>query len=129
MRRPIDRRESRARWGIVEALEARVLLSATPVAWFRADSIAAANGAPNFWLPIYQFATFYVVGWDTSINPSCTGPGPGQNAPFPIKGKKNQQNSAIWGYWINYTTFGTPNGQPCPINSQQPVNCVPALTR
>ena len=27
------------------------------------------------------------------------------------------------------STFGNPNGQPCPINSQQPVNCVPALTR
>jgi hypothetical protein len=91
--------------------------------------LAAANGAPQFWLPIYQFATFYVVGWDTSINPSCTGQGPGQNAPYPVKGKKNQQNGSIWGYWINYVTFGNPNGQPCPINSQQPVNCVPALTR
>jgi Putative Flp pilus-assembly TadE/G-like len=91
--------------------------------------LATVGGAPNSWIPIYQFATFYVVGWDTSINPSCTAPGPGQNAPFPVKGKKNNQNAAIWGYWINYTTFGTPNGQPCPINSGQPVNCVPALTR
>jgi len=91
--------------------------------------LAGAAGSPQVWLPIYQFATFYVVGWDTGVSPSCTGPGPGQNAPFPTKGKKNQQNGSIWGYWINYTTFGTPNGQPCPINSQQPVNCVPALTR
>jgi hypothetical protein len=31
---------------------------------------------------------------------------------------------------MNYTdTAGTSNGQICPVNSVQPINCVPALTR
>ena len=86
--------------------------------------LAAGTGSPQFWLPIRQFATFYVVGWDSKLKPQCA-----SNIAFPIKGKKNQDNGAIWGYWINYTDFGIANGQPCPVNSTTPVNCVPALTR
>lgn len=86
--------------------------------------LAAGTGSPQFWLPIRQFATFYVVGWDSKLKPQC-----GDNAPFPTKGKKNQDNGAIWGYWINYTDFGIANGQLCPVSSTLPVNCVPALTR
>jgi hypothetical protein len=90
---------------------------------------AAGAGQPQAWLPIRKFATFYVTGWDSNINPSCTGNGPTQNEAFPTKGKKNSQNGAVWGHWINYTdTAGTPNGQICVV-STSPTNCVPALTR
>ena len=87
-----------------------------------------ASGGPQGWLPIRRFATFYITGWDTRVNPPCTGVG--FNDPFPVKGKRNQQNEALWGHWMNYTdTAGTSNGQNCPVNSIQPINCVPALTR
>jgi hypothetical protein len=90
---------------------------------------AAAGNAPQFWLPIRKFATFYVTGWDKNIKPSCTGAGPTQNEAYPVKGKQNSDNGAVWGHWINYEdTAGTPNGQICVI-STSPTNCVPALTR
>jgi hypothetical protein len=90
---------------------------------------AAAGNAPQFWLPIRKFATFYVTGWDKNINPSCTGNGPSQNESFPLKGKQNSDNGAVWGHWINYEdTAGTPNGQLCVVGVS-PTNCVPALTR
>ena len=93
--------------------------------------LATGAGQPQAWLPIRKFATFYVTGWDSNINPSCTSPslGPSQNEAFPTKGKKNSQNGAVWGHWINYEdTAGTPNGQPC-VAGTTPINCVPALTR
>jgi Flp pilus assembly protein TadG len=90
---------------------------------------AAADGAPQFWLPIRKFATFYITGWDNTIKPSCTGGGPTQNEPYPVKGKQNSDNGSVWGHWINYEdTAGTPSGQICVI-STSPTNCVPALTR
>jgi hypothetical protein len=89
-----------------------------------ADFAAAVN-APLFWLPIRKFATFYVTGWDPNIHPACNG----VNEPYPVKGKQNSDNGAVWGHWINYTdTAGTPSGQLCVIGSS-PTNCVPALTR
>jgi hypothetical protein len=93
--------------------------------------LATGAGQPQAWLPIRKFATFYVTGWDSNINPSCTSPslGMSQNEAFPTKGKKNSQNGAVWGHWINYEdTAGTPNGQPC-VPGVTPTNCVPALTR
>jgi putative Flp pilus-assembly TadE/G-like protein len=90
---------------------------------------ASAGNAPQFWLPIRKFATFYVTGWDKNIQPSCTGNGPSQNEAYPQKGKQNSDNGAVWGHWINYEdTAGTPNGQICVIGVS-PTNCVPALTR
>jgi hypothetical protein len=86
---------------------------------------AAAGNAPLFWLPIRKFATFYVTGWDQNIKPSCNS----VNEPYPVKGKQNSDNGAVWGHWINYEdTAGTPSGQICVISSS-PTNCVPALTR
>lgn len=86
---------------------------------------ASGAGSPQAWLPIRKFATFYVTGWDHNIKPSCTG----VNEPFPTKGKRNSDNGAVWGHWINYEdTAGTPNGQICVIGVS-PTNCVPALTR
>jgi hypothetical protein len=93
--------------------------------------LATGNGQPQAWLPIRKFATFYVTGWDSSINPSCTSPslGSSQNEAFPTKGKRNSQNGAVWGHWITYEdTAGTPNGQLCAAGPT-PTNCVPALTR
>jgi putative Flp pilus-assembly TadE/G-like protein len=85
---------------------------------------AAGAGQPQAWLPIRKFATFYVTGWDKNIKPQCAG-----NEPYPIKGKQNSDNGAIWGHWINYVdSAGTPNGQSCVIGPS-PTNCVIALTR
>src|SRR5207249_10388488 len=85
---------------------------------------SVASG-PQGWVPVRRFATFYVTGWDSRVSPNC-----GDNDPFPARGKRNNQNEAIWGHWINYSdTAGISNGQTCPVNSVQPVNCVPALTR
>ena len=84
----------------------------------------------NVIVPIRNFATFYVTGWDTggSIatcnlptpgNPPALPPPPGGygNEPYPGGGKKNSSNGAIWGHWIRYTdpnaggsgTFCNPN--------------------
>jgi hypothetical protein len=93
--------------------------------------LATGTGQPQAWLPIRKFATFYVTGWDSNINPSCTSAGLGssRNEAFPAKGKRNSQNGAVWGHWISYEdTAGTPSGQICVI-STSPTNCVPALTR
>lgn len=85
---------------------------------------ASGSGSPQAWVPIRKFATFYVTGWDQNIKPQC-----GDNEAFPVKGKQNSDNGAVWGHWINYEdTAGTPNNQLCVIGVS-PVNCVPALTR
>jgi len=87
--------------------------------------LAAGAGSPQSWVPIRTFATFYVTGWDAGIKPQCAG-----NEAFPSKGKRNSQNGAVWGHWINYEdTAGTPSGQICVISVGTPTNCVPALTR
>jgi putative Flp pilus-assembly TadE/G-like protein len=95
--------------------------------------LAAADGSPQFWIPIRRFATFYVTGWDTSLAPNCGNRGGGppyyENDPFPGKGKQSQ-NGAIWGHWISDDDVGgEPDGNPCDLNSVEPVNCVPALVR
>jgi len=85
--------------------------------------LAAANGAPQFWIPIRRFATFYVAGWDQNIKPQCGG------ATFPGKGKQSQ-NAAVWGYWMNDSdSSGTTDGKGCDTSSLEPTNCVPSLTR
>ena len=86
------------------------------------DLTLAHNGS-QAWIPIWQFATFYVTGWDTQEKPVC-----GDNDPFPGGGKKNQQNATIWGHWMSYTdNTGTGNGSGCTLNALG--NCVPVLTR
>jgi hypothetical protein len=106
--------------GILPGDPRAVVMIITSVADF-----AAADGAPQFWLPIRKFATFYVTGWDKNIKPQCPG-----NEAYPVRGKQNSDNGAVWGHWINYEdTAGTPNGLPCVIDPSSPTNCVPALTR
>jgi hypothetical protein len=91
-------------------------------------------------VPIRNFATFYVTGWDNSGNsPNCNLPAPVPptlppppggygNEPFPGTGKKNTQNGAIWGHWIIYTDPNAGgNGTFC-----NPGNfgiCTPVLSR
>jgi hypothetical protein len=85
--------------------------------------LAAADGAPQFWIPIRRFATFYIAGWDQNIKPQCGG------ATFPGKGKQSQ-NAAVWGYWMDDSdTSGTTDGKGCDTSSLEPTNCVPSLTR
>ena len=88
------------------------------------DLTLAHNGS-QAWIPIWQFAVFYVTGWDTHINPNCNGPN--GNESFPGGGKKNSQNGAIWGHWIKYTEIGVGNGAGC--NLGELGNCVPVLIR
>jgi hypothetical protein len=89
--------------------------------------LAATAGSPQGWFPIRRFATFYVTGWDQNIKPQCTGTQ--GNEPFPGKGKQSQ-NGAVWGHWMNYVdNLGIGDNQNCPVNSVQPINCVPVLTR
>jgi hypothetical protein len=95
----------------------------------------------NVIVPIRNFATFYVTGWDTTGNsPKCNLPQPGNpptlpppnggygNEPYPGTGKKNQQNGAIWGHWIIYTD---PNagGQGTFCNTSAIGICTPVLSR
>jgi hypothetical protein len=94
--------------------------------------LAAADTAPQFWIPIRRFATFYVTGWDQSLFPKCgkRGPAFGENDDFPGTGKLTSQNGAIWGHWISDDDVGgQPDGSPCVTTSIEPVNCVPALVR
>jgi hypothetical protein len=89
--------------------------------------LAAVAGSPQAWIPIRRIATFYVTGWDPSLNPSCSGAG--GNDPFPGKGKQSS-NGAIWGHWMSDEDVGgNPDGNPCNLTSVEPVNCVPALVR
>jgi len=90
-----------------------------------AADFGSVAGSPQGWVPIRRFATFYITGWDNNIKPQCN-----DNEAFPLKGKQNNQNAAVWGHWINYLdTAGTGNNQNCPLASVQPINCVPVLTR
>jgi hypothetical protein len=91
--------------------------------------LAAADGSPQFWIPIRRFATFYVTGWDRSLAPDCGTGGAPNNDTFPGKGRQSQ-NGAIWGHWISDEDVGgQPDGNPCDTTSIEPVNCVPALVR
>jgi Putative Flp pilus-assembly TadE/G-like len=94
--------------------------------------LAAADGSPQYWVPIRRFAKFYVTGWDTSLFPKCGNRGApfNENDAFPAKGKQNSDNGAIWGHWItDIDPGGGTNGQQCPLGSIAPTNCVPVLTR
>jgi hypothetical protein len=92
--------------------------------------LAAADGSPQFWIPIRRFATFYVTGWDTSLAPKCGNTGAPNNDKFPGTGRNSSDNGAIWGHWISDDDVGgEPDGNPCDLNSLEPVNCVPALVR
>jgi hypothetical protein len=92
------------------------------------------SGSGPTWAPIYDFATFYVTGWDTQGQaPSCP-PGSSGNSNEPYPGTGSSRKS-VWGHWINYTIpgSGTGTGALCSAASQpdptQPLNCVAVLTR
>jgi hypothetical protein len=81
-------------------------------------------------IPIRNFATFYVTGWDTHVNPKCNNVVPaGQpgNDPFPGPGG-NADNGAIWGHWMNNVDpDGGGTGTLCDFNSFG--DCVAVLSR
>ena len=95
----------------------------------------------NVIVPIRNFATFYVTGWDTKgNNPNCNLPAPGNpptlpppagcygNEAYPGAGKNNSQNGAIWGHWIIYTDPNAGgNGAFC--NPSTLGICTPVLSR
>jgi Flp pilus assembly protein TadG len=87
--------------------------------------------SPQLWIPIRRFATFYVTGWDTSLDPKCGNNGNPNNDSFPgANGGKASQNGAIWGHWIfDVDTGGVPANGGCDLSSIEPINCVPTLTR
>jgi hypothetical protein len=96
--------------------------------------LSGQTGPTN--VPIRNFATFYVTGWDSNANPKCTTLAPGDtgtlNDAFPGSTKKhtNADNGAIWGYWITYTDpNGVGNGQICDPTQISLGNCVAVLTR
>lgn len=75
-------------------------------------------------IPIRKFATFYVTGWDPSAA-TCN-----KNEPYPGKGKKNQANGAIWGYWMSDTlSSGQGTGGDVPCDFTQFGDCIAVLTR
>jgi Flp pilus assembly protein TadG len=77
-------------------------------------------------IPIRTFATFYVTGWDTTGNAATCN----KNDPFPIKGKKNNQNGAIWGYYIkNFIPSGSGSGTGAFCDFNAFGNCISVLTR
>ena len=89
--------------------------------------------ANSLTVPIRNFATFYVTGWDTGGSiPSCNGLPASQSNEALCSGGgvcKKSMLGAIWGHWIEYTDpnligSGTPG---CPP-SQFGV-CVPVLSR
>ncbi len=97
-----------------------------------------ADLSQNATVPIRNFATFYVTGWDTggSIrkcnlpqpgNPPALPPPPGGygNEAYPVKGSSN---GAIWGHWIYYTDPSAGgNGTFCNPNALGV--CTPVLSR
>ena len=56
-------------------------------------------------VPIRNFATFYVTGWDTGGGiPSCNGLPPSQSNEALCSGScKKSALGAIWGHWVEYT--------------------------
>lgn len=111
------------------------------------EDLSGNNGPP---VPIRNFATFYVVGWNTQGSaPSCASygavaPTAGPNAwrlnqctdgTAPNSGcKTNGKNQTggdpgeVWGYWMTYTDpNGIPTGNPCNVAALG--TCTPVLTR
>ncbi len=95
----------------------------------------------NVVVPIRNFATFYVTGWDTKgNNPNCNLPQPGNpptlpppaggygNEPYPGTGKNNAQNGAIWGHWI-IDTDPNAGGEGTFCNPTAFGICTPVLSR
>jgi len=112
------------------------------------EDLSGNSGPP---VPIRNFATFYVTGWNTQgsasgcssydpVSPSAAGDALVVNqctdgTKEPVGGcKTNGKNSnggdqgEVWGYWMTYTD---PNGIPTQTICQVQVfgTCVPALTR
>ncbi|HEY3463129.1 MAG TPA: pilus assembly protein TadG-related protein [Gaiellaceae bacterium] len=111
------------------------------------EDLSGNNGPP---VPIRNFATFYVTGWNTQgsaaacsgygpVSPSaagdalvinqCTdGTAPAGGCKTNGKGSNGGEPGEVWGYWMTYTDpNGIPTGTLC--NPLAFGTCTPALTR
>jgi hypothetical protein len=96
----------------------------------------------NTVVPIRNFATFYVTGWDDKGGnaPKCNLQAPASppvmpppangygNEPYPGGGKHNSSNGAVWGHWIVYTDPNA-SGSGTFCNPTQFGVCTPVLSR
>lgn len=73
-------------------------------------------------VPVVNFATFYITGWDGATN-ACAN----VNEPAPANSDSKGNSSNLWGHFIAFETNGDPSGIKCPGNSVTP--CVAALVR
>jgi Flp pilus assembly protein TadG len=80
------------------------------------------GGSSGSDVPVVNFATFYITGWDGATN-ACTN----VNEPPPPNSDSKGNSSNLWGHFIAFETNGDPSGIKCPGNSVTP--CVPALVR
>jgi len=81
-------------------------------------------GSPQGWVPVRRFANLLHHGLGTA--PSSRNVPPKGNSwgneAFPNAGKRNSQNAAVWGHWINYVDSAGDRQQPTLSAEQRPTN-------
>jgi Flp pilus assembly protein TadG len=80
------------------------------------------GGSSSSDVPVINFATFYITGWDGATS-ACQN----VNEPPPPNSDSKGNSSNLWGHFISFETNGDPSGIKCPGNSVTP--CVAALVR
>jgi hypothetical protein len=80
------------------------------------------GGSGSSDVPVVNFATFYITGWD-GAQASCAA----FNEPPPPNSDSKGNSSNLWGHFISFETNGDPSGIKCAGNSVTP--CVAALVR
>jgi hypothetical protein len=81
-----------------------------------------SGGSSSSDVPVVNFATFYVTGWDKADSSCST-----QNEPPPPNSDSKGNSSNLWGHFIAFETNGTPSGLKCAVTALAP--CVAALVR
>jgi hypothetical protein len=80
------------------------------------------GGSGSSDVPVVNFATFYITGWDGAQG-TCAA----VNEPPPPNSDTKGNSSNLWGHFISFETNGDPSGIKCAGNSVVP--CVAALVR
>jgi hypothetical protein len=80
------------------------------------------GGSTSSDVPVVNFATFYVTGWDRANN-DCSN----FNEPPPPNSDSKGNSANLWGHFISFETNGDPSGIKCAANALAP--CVAALVR
>jgi hypothetical protein len=78
-------------------------------------------------LPVVDFATFYLTGWEGSPNTSsCTDPVTGNEAPPTGAGQ-----GTLWGHFIEYVgdLGASTAGAPCDFSASSLSPCIPVMTQ